>query len=72
MLNKLEKLEIVKHADDLLIIRDLRNDIAHDYTEEKLERVFRNSLKLAPTIGDIAESKVFARGVLANLALLRV
>jgi uncharacterized protein with HEPN domain len=49
--NLLEKLEIVENADDLLNIREIRNQIAHEYFESNIKALFHDVLRFAPYIG---------------------
>ncbi len=51
--NLLEKLEIIEHADDLLNIRELRNQIAHEYQETELNFLFMDVLKYVPELEKI-------------------
>jgi hypothetical protein len=39
--NLAEKLEIIPSADDLISIRDLRNEIVHEYMLEELPRIYK-------------------------------
>lgn len=54
--NFLEKLDIVQNADDILTIRELRNQIAHEYVEDSLTDLFRDILKYTPMLRNIIES----------------
>ena len=38
--NFLEKLELIENADDLLNIREIRNQIAHEYVESDIINIF--------------------------------
>lgn len=62
MANNAEKLNIVKNADILLIIRDLRNQISHEYEDENLNsiynQIFEHSQRL---LEDIKLTKLFAK-----------
>jgi len=40
--NLAEKLSLITSADDLITIRDLRNQIAHEYKQEKIEQLFED------------------------------
>jgi hypothetical protein len=46
MLNKAEKLNIINSADELLMIRDLRNQISDAYTPEAIQELVREVLQL--------------------------
>ena len=48
--NILEKLGIVENADDILNIRELRNQIAHEYVEADLNALFMDVLRYVPAI----------------------
>lgn len=54
--NFLEKIGIVKNADDLLKIKDLRNQIAHEYERENLEEIVQTVLKYIPLIRKITQN----------------
>ena len=53
MANFLEKLEIVDNADDLLNIREIRNQIAHEYVEPDVKSLFRDVLHYVPQLKNI-------------------
>lgn len=42
--NLAEKLEIIPSADSLIIIRDLRNEIVHEYVSSELSRIYTEVL----------------------------
>jgi len=44
-INRAEKLEIIVSADQLKAVRDLRNEIAHEYCIEDLSGLFANVVK---------------------------
>lgn len=44
--NKAEKLTLITKADELIAIRDLRNEIAHEYRPEKIELLFEDIFEL--------------------------
>lgn len=47
----LEKLGIVRRADDLIKIRELRNQISHEYADpDHLYEIFAESLKMTPLL----------------------
>lgn len=54
--NFLEKIGIVKRADDLLKIKDLRNQIAHEYEKENLEEIVQAVLKFIPLMKKIIQN----------------
>ena len=51
--NFLEKLEIIKNADDLLNIREIRNQIAHEYIESDIKALFLEVLNYVPELKKI-------------------
>ena len=51
--NFLEKLEIVDNADDLLNIREIRNQIAHEYVEPDVKSLFMDVLHFVPQLKNI-------------------
>ena len=51
--NFLEKLEIVDDADDLLNIREIRNQIAHEYVEPDVKSLFMDVLHYVPQLKSI-------------------
>jgi 23S rRNA U2552 (ribose-2'-O)-methylase RlmE/FtsJ len=53
MANFLEKLEIVDNADDLLNIREIRNQIANEYVEPDVKSLFRDVLHYVPQLKNI-------------------
>ena len=57
--NFLEKLKIVDNADDLLNIREIRNQITHEYVESDLKTLFLDVLRYVPELRKII-SKVRA------------
>ena len=52
--NFLEKLEIVDNADDLLNIREIRNQIAHEYVEPDIKSLYMDVLHYIPQLKEIA------------------
>ena len=49
----LEKIKIINKADDLLKIRDLRNQIAHEYSTDDLDIIFQNTQIYTPLLLEI-------------------
>ena len=45
--NKAEKFEIIDHADTLIMIRDIRNQITHEYEDENLLKLYQEILQLS-------------------------
>ena len=39
MMNKAEKMELISSSDEMLIIRDLRNQISHEYFPEAIQEI---------------------------------
>ena len=56
MANFLEKIGILDKAEDLTNIRELRNQIAHDYVADDINDLFKDVLVYTPMLRDIAES----------------
>jgi uncharacterized protein with HEPN domain len=50
-----EKFEIVEKAETLIVLRDLRNQIAHEYEEEELNRLFGEIVNNTPELIRIIE-----------------
>jgi len=58
--NLLEKLEIINNADDLLNIREIRNQIAHDYVTENINGFYLEVLNYVPLLKQIVDNvKIF-------------
>ena len=53
--NYLEKLEIIENADELLLLRDTRNLIAHEYVLENVNELFKEVLNQTPKIFEISK-----------------
>jgi uncharacterized protein with HEPN domain len=51
--NFLEKLELIENADDLLNIREIRNQIAHEYVELDIKALFFDVLHYVPELSKI-------------------
>lgn len=49
-INKAEKLEMIDSSEQLKTIRDLRNEIAHEYCVEDISEIFKNVLKYGDTL----------------------
>lgn len=54
--NILEKLGIVENADDILNIRELRNQIAHEYVESDLNALFMDVLRYVPALETVVNN----------------
>jgi hypothetical protein len=55
-MNLCEKLEVISSAADLIEIRDLRNQIAHEYLSENLTEVYEDCMELSEKL--LAEIQV--------------
>jgi uncharacterized protein with HEPN domain len=67
--NFLEKLEIVEKADDLLNIREIRNQIAHEYVESDLRDLFLDVLRYVPELDKIISNvKAYHHKMIANIS----
>jgi hypothetical protein len=49
-MNKAEKLHIIRSADELFNIRDLRNQIAHEYLPDAIGELMIDVIKLYPSL----------------------
>ena len=54
--NLLEKVEIINNADDLLNIRELRNQIAHEYVNDDLRALFTDVLQFVPELEQVVKN----------------
>ena len=54
--NFLEKLEVIDEADDLLNIREIRNQIAHEYVDSDIKALFFDVLRYVPEIKKIIKN----------------
>ena len=54
--NFLEKIRLLGKAEDLINIRELRNQIAHDYVSEDINSLYEDILLFTPKLRDIADS----------------
>jgi uncharacterized protein YutE (UPF0331/DUF86 family) len=53
--NRAEKRGFVNASQELRILKDLRNDIVHNYDSGDYEEVFENSLKFIPDLLEIVK-----------------
>jgi hypothetical protein len=51
--NLLEKLEIIENTDHILNIRELHNQIAHEYVNDDLHELFTDVLRFVPELDKI-------------------
>jgi uncharacterized protein with HEPN domain len=54
--NFLEKLEVIEKADDLLNIREIRNQIAHEYVDSDIKALFFDVLHYVPEMKKIIKN----------------
>lgn len=47
MINLSEKLELINSAEELIMIRDLRNSIVHEYAEEIISQIYIDTLEMS-------------------------
>ena len=47
MINKCEKISLINSAEDVLMIRDLRNSIVHEYAEDIIKEIYSDTLELS-------------------------
>ena len=67
MANFLEKLEIVDNADDLLNIREIRNQIAHEYVEPDVKSLFMDVLHYVPQLKNVINNvKAYYKNLTSN------
>ena len=53
VLNRAHKRGLIESVDEVRLIRELRNDIAHEYKTEKLESLFKEVLEVTPRLMQI-------------------
>jgi len=59
--NRAEKLNVINNADALLLVRDIRNQISHEYEDDNLNTIYSKIFILADSLrSDIEKSKQFA------------
>lgn len=65
--NRAEKLQMISSADELLEMRDLRNDITHEYIQEVIIDLFETTLILSEKLFENIElTKKFAQKLTEN------
>jgi hypothetical protein len=59
--HRAEALNIISNADDLLMVRDVRNQISHEYDDSSLNMIYSRIFDLAQSLeADIENAKLFA------------
>ena len=53
--NFLEKIGILESADDIMLMKRMRNEISHDYTEDELNEIFVFVFKQTPKLFEIID-----------------
>lgn len=56
MMNKCEKMDILRSADQMIEIRDLRNQIAHEYLPDAIRELVPEAIDLAASLLENIES----------------
>ena len=65
--NLLEKIGIIEHAEILLNLRELRNQIAHEYVSEDLNALFADVLLYTEDLTSVIQSlKIFINAQISN------
>ncbi len=49
-INRAEKKQLIENASDFIIIRELRNSIAHEYQEDAIKNIFHSVLDKTPQL----------------------
>lgn len=55
-INRVEKWGIIESADDYLLIRELRNSIAHEYLPEVIYDIYKQVLRFTPLLFETVEN----------------
>lgn len=63
-INKAEKIGLITSSEDLIEIRDLRNEIAHEYRPDDIEVLYKDVLKYASVL--IENIEITKKFILAN------
>jgi uncharacterized protein YutE (UPF0331/DUF86 family) len=67
-INMAEKLEIIPGAEQLKIIRDLRNEITHEYCMDDIAEIFKNVLEYSDALLETVEKvKMYVSGKILPL-----
>ncbi len=56
--NRMLKRDLIDSIEELQILKDLRNSIAHDYSEEDLLSLFKAILELCPTLIELTNRSI--------------
>jgi uncharacterized protein YutE (UPF0331/DUF86 family) len=59
VVNRADKRGLFESVNEIRVIRDLRNQIAHEYSQEELEKLFADVMRLTPRLQSIADN-IFA------------
>ncbi|MDQ3018969.1 MAG: hypothetical protein M3R36_00110 [Bacteroidota bacterium] len=54
-LNRAEKKELISSTDEFVEIRNLRNDITHEYIPEEMSEIFNGVMRYTPILKDSVE-----------------
>ncbi|MEI6148035.1 MAG: hypothetical protein WCS01_02985 [bacterium] len=66
-LNRAEKRGLIETTNDFLEVRELRNEIAHEYTQDNLRPLFDSVLERTPVLLEtIRRSRVYSRRYLRD------
>ena len=57
-INRAEKRGLIKSAESTLAMRDLRNDISHDYLPDELMKIYAEVIKFSPELIDSCNSGI--------------
>ena len=57
-INRAEKRGLIKSAESSLAMRDLRNDISHDYLPDELMKIYAEVIKFSPELIDSCNSGI--------------
>jgi uncharacterized protein YutE (UPF0331/DUF86 family) len=66
--NRAEKRGFVNTSKELRLLKDLRNDIVHNYDSDDYEEIFEDSLKFTPELIDIVNKvKKYCENILKDI-----
>ncbi len=69
-LDKAEKVNLISNADTWMKIRELRNQVAHEYTKEDLEKTFSDVVALTPFVLKELNSDPFLKSIAQDMVLI--